>query len=326
MRYRKFSDTGWKVSEIGLGCWALGGSWTDITEKNGFKILNQAVNEGVNFFDTSDQYGDGKSERILGKFKKSTSQKIYIATKIGTKLKPHLPELYQEKIFEKFLDDSLKRLQLDTIDLMQIHCPPLQLCSDERIYEMFDNFIKKGKIKFYGASVFTLNEAYEIIKFPNIKSIQMVFNMFRQKPSDAFFRIAKKKNISIIARGSLASGLLTGTIDEKSKFTNADHRSFNKEGKRFNIGDTFSGLDIKKTQKALFELKKILPNDHSLIDIALGWILSHKEVTVVIPGATHPSQVIMNTKTSKHHKIKNLIPKINIIYEKYIKSEIHDRW
>ena len=326
MKYRNFSNTGWKVSEIGLGCWAIGGSYTDVTEKTAFEILNKAVEKGVNFFDTSDAYGNGRSEKIIGKFLKYNKNKLFVATKVGTLLKPHLPELYKENIFEKFIDNSLSRLNLECIDLLQIHCPPIQMCSNENLYNIFENIRKKGKVKYFGISVFSLKEALEAIKFPNVKSVQLVFNVFRQKPAEFFLKEAKKKNIAIIARGPLANGLLTGTIDKNSVFHSNDHRNFNAKGQRFDIGDTFSGVGLDKGLKVVEKLKKILPKNYSLTDVSIKWILSHKEVTVVIPGATNRSQIIMNTAASKKKNIKKLIPKINKIYNQLIKPQVHNRW
>lgn len=326
MKYRKFSNTGWLVSEIGLGCWAIGGSWTEVSEKNAQAVLKTALDTGVNFFDTADAYGDGRSERIIGKFIKSTSEKIYVTTKAGMRLKPHIPEGYTFKNFEKFIDRSLLNLGIDSIDLLQLHCPPSQLCSKKEIYEMMDEFVKKGKINHYGVSVFNLSEGMDAIKFPNVKSIQIVFNIFRQKPMENFFKEAKKKNIAVIARGPLASGLLTGVINEKTQFFPSDHRSYNKKGESFDIGDTFSGVNLKNGFEAVKRLKKILPRYYSLTDLALKWILMCDEVSVVIPGATNRFQVMANVRASDKDSIENLLPEIKSIYDELIKPDVHNRW
>ena len=326
MNYRKFSDLGWNVSEIGLGCWAIGGSWTAISDDSAQKILTKAIDNGVNFFDTSDIYGDGKSEKRIGKFIKSTSEKIYVTTKAGMRLKPHTPDRYTVKNFEEFIDRSLSNLGVECIDLLQLHCPPPQLCSKKELYQMMDEIVKKGKIKYYGVSVFNLSEAMDAIKFPNVKSIQLVFNIFRQKPAEAFFKEAKKRNIAIIVRGPLASGLLTGTISEKTKFVPSDHRSFNKEGKSFDIGDTFSGVNFEKGLEAVERLKKLLPDNYNLSTLALKWILSHDAVSVVIPGAVNKFEVEKNASASEQKDILNLIPKINSIYDELIKPDVHSRW
>ena len=298
MKYRKFSDLGWDVSEIGLGCWAIGGNWVDVSEHDAREVLNKALDKGVNFFDTADAYGDGRSEKFIGKFVKSTSEKIFVTTKTGQRMHPHTPDGYNLKNIEEFIDRSLINLGIDCIDLLQLHCPPPEICSKKETYEMMDEMVKKGKIAYYGVSVFNISEAMDAIQFPNVKSIQMVFNIFRQKPAEVFFKEAKKRNVGIIARGPLASGLLTGTIDQDTKFTPNDHRSYNINGKAFDVGDTFSGVNFEKGLEAVGKLKHLLPDNFSLTDLALKWILMHDEVSVVIPGATNKSQVQMNTNAS----------------------------
>ena len=326
MQYRKFSNTGWNVSEIGLGCWGIGGNWDDVQDLEARKVLKRALDKGINFFDTSDVYGDGRSEKFLGELIKSTSEKIYVATKTGQRLRPYIPDGYNLKTIEKFIDRSLNNLGIECIDLLQLHCPPTEICSKKELYEMMDEFVKKGKILHYGVSVFNISEALSAIKFPNVKSIQIVFNIFRQKPLDLLFKVAKKKNVAIIARGSLASGLLTGTMDINTKFNSNDHRNYNFKGKSFDVGDTFSGLDFKKGLEAVERLKKILPKNFTLTDLALKWILMREEVSVVIPGATNTYQVNMNTKSSDLNEINSLIPEIKSIYSELLKKDVHHRW
>ena len=326
MKYRKFSNLNWNVSEIGLGCWGIGGNWDDVKDDEAMSVLKRSLEKGVNFFDTSDVYGDGRSEKFIGKFIKSTSEKIYVATKTGQRIRPYIPEGYNIKNLEKFIDRSLINLDVECIDLLQLHCPPKEICSKKELYEIMDEFVKKGKILHYGVSVFNLSEAIAAIKFPNVKSIQIVFNIFRQKPMEDFFKEAKKRNVAIIARGSLASGLLTGTIDHNTKFNTNDHRNYNFDGKSFDIGDTFSGVNFKKGLEAVEQLKKILPENFTLTDLALKWILTHEAVSVVIPGATNKVQVEANTRASDLNEISSLIPKIKSIYEELIKPDVHNRW
>ena len=214
MKYRKFSDLGWSVSEIGLGCWAIGGNWGDVSERDAREVLKKALDKGVNFFDTADVYGDGRSEKFLGELIKSTSEKIFVTTKSGRRWRgTNYPRGYKQKHIEEFVDRSLINLGIDCIDLLQLHCPPSEICSKKETYEMMDEIVKKGKIAHYGVSVFKISEAMEAIKRPNVKSIQMVFNIFRQRPSEVFFKEAKKRNVAIIARGPLASGLLAGKFN-----------------------------------------------------------------------------------------------------------------
>jgi len=326
MKYRKFSDLGWSVSEIGLGCWGIGGNWGDVSECEARELLKKALDKGVNFFDTADVYGDGRSEKFLGELIKSTSEKIFVTTKSGQRLRPYTPGGHNLKNIEEFIDRSLINLGIDCIDLLQLHCPPSQICSKKETYEMMDEIVKKGKIAHYGVSVFKLSEAMDAIQFPNVKSIQMVFNIFRQKPAEAFLKEAKKRNVGIIARGPLASGLLTGTINQETKFPENDHRNYNINGKAFDVGDTFSGVNFEKGLKAVEKLKDLLPDNFSLTDLALKWILMHDEVSVVIPGATNKSQVQMNTHATDLEDISSLLPKINSIYDELIKPDVHNRW
>ena len=327
MKYRKFSDLGWNVSEIGLGCWEIGGSWGDVSEHDAREILKKALDKGVNFFDTADVYGDGRSEKFLGELIKSTSEKIFVTTKSGRRWRgTNYPRGYKQKHIEEFIDRSLINLGIDCIDLLQLHCPPSEICSKKETYEMMDEIVKKGKIAYYGVTVHKLSDAMEAIQFPNVKSIQIVFNIFRQKPAESFFKEAKKRNVAIIARGPLASGLLTGKINQETKFPENDHRNYNINGKAFDIGDTFSGVNFEKGLKAVEKLKTLLPDNFSLSELALKWILMHDEVSVVIPGATNKSQVQMNTHASDLEEISSLLPKINSIYDELIKPDVHNRW
>ena len=327
MKYRKFSDLGWDASEIGLGCWQIGWDWGDVSDRDARELLKKSLDKGVNFFDTSDTYGDGRSEKFLAELIKSTSEKIFVTTKLGRRVRgTNYPRGYKQEPMEEFVDRSLINLGIDCIDLLQLHCPPSEICSKKETYEMMDEIVKKGKIAHYGVSVFKISEAMEAIQNPNVKSIQMVFNIFRQRPAEVFFKEAKKRNVGIIARGPLASGLLTGTMNQETKFPENDHRNYNINGKAFNVGETFSGVNFEKGLKAVEKLKDLLPDNFSLTDLALKWILMHDEVSVVIPGATNKSQVQMNTHATDLEDISSLLPKINSIYDELIKPDVHNRW
>ena len=327
MRYRKFSNLDWDVSEIGLGCWQIGWCWGDVSDQDARALLRKAIDKGINFFDTSDLYGDGRSEKFLGELIKSTSEKIFVTTKSGRRWRgTNYPRGYKQKYIEEFIDRSLINLGIDCIDLLQLHCPPSEICSKKETYEMMDEIVKKGKIAYYGVTVHKLSDAMEAIKFPNVKSIQIVFNIFRQKPAESFFKEAKKRNVAIIARGPLASGLLTGEINQETKFPENDHRNYNINGKAFDIGDTFSGVNFEKGLKAVEKLKTLLPDNFSLSELALKWILMHDEVSVVIPGAKDKSEVQMNSDASDLKDISYLLPKINSIYDELIKPDVHNRW
>ena len=319
MQYRNFSNTGWKVSEIGLGCWAIGSEWGNVSAADAREVLKTSLDNGVNFFDTADVYGDGRSEKFVGELIKSTSEKIFVATKSGRRLNPHTPEGYNLKNIEGFIDRSLINLGVDCIDLLQLHCPPSEICPKKETYEMMDEIVKIGKIANYGVSVEKVSEAMDAIQFSNVKSIQMIFNIFRQKPAETFFKEAAKRNVSIIARVPLASGLLTGKMNQESTFPQNDHRNYNIKGEAFDVGDTFSGVNFEKGLEAIEELKRLVPDNFSLSELALKWILMHDAVSVVIPGAVNKSQVQMNANVSDLEDISYLLPKINSIYDELIK-------
>ena len=327
MKYRKFSDLGWNVSEVGLGCWQIGWCWGDVSEQDARDLLKKSLDKGINFFDTSDTYGDGRSERFLSEIIKSTSQKIFVTTKLGRRIRgTNYPRGYKQRPMEEFIDRSLMNLGIECIDLLQLHCPPSEIITKKETFEMMDEIVKKGKVANYGVSVHKVSDAMEAIKNPNVKSIQLVFNIFRQKPTEVFFEEAKKKNIAIIVRGPLASGLLTGEINRNTKFAENDHRNYNINGEAFDVGDTFSGVDFEKGIEAVEKLKKLVPNNFSLSTLALKWILSHDAVSVVIPGAVNKSQVEMNASTSDLDSINDIIPQINSIYNELIKADVHNRW
>ena len=326
MKYRKFSDLGWKVSEIGIGCWAIGSEWGNVSVEDAKEALYTSIDNGINFFDTADVYGDGRSEKIISEILKNSNEKIYVATKTGRRLHPHNADGYNLKNIESFIDRSLSNLGVDIIDLVQLHCPPTEICGKTETYEMMDEIVKKGKIKYYGVSVEKVSEALDAIKHPNVKSIQIIFNIFRQKPSEIFFQEAKKNNVAIIARVPLASGLLTGKMNNNSSFPENDHRNYNINGDAFDVGETFSGVDFSKGLEAVEELKKIKPEGFSLTDLSLKWILSHPEVTVVIPGAKNKIQAELNVRASELNEINSIKDSIIEIYNKYFKKDIHSNW
>ena len=327
MKYRNFSDLGWNISEIGLGCWQIGWCWGDVLDDDARDILRASLDKGTNFFDTSDLYGDGRSEKFLSEIIKNTSEKIYVTTKLGRRVRgTDYSKGYKQEHMEEFIDRSLINLGVDCIDLVQLHCPSIEIISNKETFKMMDEIIKKGKIANYGVSVHKISDAMEAIKNPNVKSIQLVFNIFRQKPAEKFFKEAKKRNVAIIARGPLASGLLTGEINKETKFPENDHRNYNINGNAFDIGDTFSGVDFKKGIEAVQELKKLLPNNFTLSQLAIKWILMHDAVSVVIPGSVNKSQVKMNADSSDLNEVSDIMKKINSIYEELIKPDVHNRW
>ena len=327
MKFRKFGSLDWKVSEVSLGCWAMGADWGDVSEENAKDILKTSFDNGVNFFDTADVYGDGRSKKFVGEFINSTSERIYVATKAGRRINPHEAQGYYDKdLMESFVDRSLTNLSVETIDLLQLHCPPTEVYSHDLTYEMLDYLVSKGKIQNYGFSVQTVEEAIACIQRPHTKSVQIIFNMLRLKPAEDFFKMAKDKNIAIIVRVPLASGLLTGKMNSTSTFPENDHRNYNIKGDAFDVGETFSGVEFNKALKVVEELKSILPEGFSLSQLALKWILMHDEVSVVIPGAKNSDQVLKNISTSSMPNINDLMKKIEEIYAAHLKDDIHSRW
>lgn len=329
MNYRTLGKAGIKVSEISLGTWQVGGKWGDkFNFENADRILNLAADKGVNFFDTADVYGEtsGQSEKAVGKFVKQRSEKIYVATKCGRKLSPHSNEAYTPKVLRGFVEDSLKNMGIEQIDLIQLHCPPTEVLYRPEIFELFDKLKNEGKIANLGVSVQKVEEALKAIEFENVTAIQIIFNMFRQRPAELFFEQARKKNIGILARVPLASGLLTGKYTTQTSFSAGDHRNFNRNGEAFDKGETFSGIDYNSGLEAVEELKAIFPGkDLSLV--ALKWILMFPEVSCVIPGASKPGQVENNLMALDFPQLSSgELTKIKQIYDSRIKGQVHQLW
>jgi aryl-alcohol dehydrogenase-like predicted oxidoreductase len=328
VNYRKLGKTGLKISEISLGTWQVGGRWGEpFSKKNAESIINQAVDAGINFIDTADVYGNGLSEKMVGEVVRSRSERVYVASKCGRRLNPHNNESYNPKALRLFVEQSLRNTGLDTLDLIQLHCPPSEVYHRPEIFELFDRLKEEGKVQNMGVSVEKVEEALKAIEFPNVSTVQIIFNMFRQRPAERLFSEASKKNVGIIARVPLASGLLTGTFKKETKFDKADHRYFNRHGMMFDKGETFSGIDYDNGLKAVESLKKLFPGKKNLAPIALRWILMHNEVSCVIPGASRPEQIKSNLVA------EDLLPlteyelyEIQEIYQRDIKSSIHHLW
>ncbi|NLP57292.1 aldo/keto reductase [Lutibacter sp. B1] len=328
MNYRDLGKTGLRVSEISLGTWQVGGKWgSEFNEKNAEEIINKAIDLGVNFIDTADVYSDKLSEKTVGKVVRSRSEEVYIATKCGRQLNPHTNAAYQVNVLRKFVEDSLSNLGVERIDLIQLHCPPTEVYYRPEIFALFDDLTKEGKIRNYGVSVEKVEEALKAIEYPGVSTVQIIFNMFRQRPAELFFKQAKNKNVGILARVPLASGLLTGKFGINTTFSKEDHRFFNREGAAFDKGETFSGIDYNLGLKAVNELKLLFGEDQSLVEKALQWILSFDEVSCVIPGASTVSQVISNIEALETDLLsKEEMQKVKDIYTKYIKPEVHHLW
>jgi aryl-alcohol dehydrogenase-like predicted oxidoreductase len=328
MNYKTLGKTGFEVSEISLGTWQLGGKWgSKFDPANAERILKTAVDDGVNFIDTADVYSDGESEKAIGRFLKSTKERIYVATKCGRRLSPHTNEVYTTEALRGFVEDSLSNLQVDAIDLIQLHCPPTEVYYRPEIFELFEKLKKEGKILNMGVSVEKVEEAIKAIEYPNVTTVQIIYNIFRQRPVELFFELAWQKDVGIIIRVPLASGLLTGLYTTKTKFEEGDHRNFNREGKFFDKGETFSGIDYKTGIKAMEKLKAIFNFPDNLAPYALKWILMNRYISCIIPGASKEEQVRSNVSASDLPDITEYqLYNIGEVYSEMIKPLIHQNW
>lgn len=328
MNYRKLGKTNMKVSEISLGTWQTGGKWgSPFSYKNAEQVINSAIDRGVNFIDTADVYSDGMSEKAVGKAVRSRQERVFVATKCGRQITPHISNGYQPDVLQKFVEDSLKRTGLEVLDLIQLHCPPTEVYYRPEIFETFDRLKEQGKILNLGVSVEKVEEALKAIEYPNVCSVQIIFNLFRQRPAELFFGEAKKRNIGVIVRVPLASGLLTGLFHSGTVFEADDHRNFNRTGAAFDKGETFSGINYELGLKAVGALKKLFPDVKNLAPKALQWILSFEEVGCIIPGASRVDHVISNLSVYDLPPLTSEeIAAMNEIYTEYIKQEVHHLW
>jgi aryl-alcohol dehydrogenase-like predicted oxidoreductase len=327
MKYRELGRTGWKVSEISFGAWAIGGAWGNVDDQESLAALHAALDGGVNFFDTADVYGDGRSERLLAKLKKERPEKFYVATKAGRRLNPHTADGYNRQNLTAFIERSLKNLEMEAIDLLQLHCPPAKVFYRPEVFGILDDLARAGKLRHYGVSVEKVEEALKAIEFPGVKTVQIIFNIFRQRPAELFFAEAQKRRVGILARVPLASGLLTGKITHESKFADDDHRKFNRHGEAFDRGETFSGVDFETGLRAVAQLNNLIPARATLAQLALRWILECPAVTCAIPGAKLPVQVTENIGASDLAPLSaNTLKAIQTIYDAEIKPLVHHYW
>jgi aryl-alcohol dehydrogenase-like predicted oxidoreductase len=322
MEYREFGRTGWKISTVSLGTWAMGGSWGQVDEHESLATLNRALDLGVNFFDTADVYG---SESLLGKLKRQRSEPFFIATKMGMQVNPD-PREYTRKNLTAFVENSLYNLGTETIDLMQLHCPPIEVYNPE-VFSVLDDLVKQGKIRHYGVSVERIAEAERAIEFPEVQSVMIIFNIFRQRPAEIFFQEAKRRKIGIIVRVPLASGMLTGKMTPSTTFPRNDHRTYNRQGQAFDRGETFSGVDFKTGLEAAEELRPLVPPNMTMAQMALRWILMFDAVTCTIPGAKRPSQAEDNIRAADLPPLsESTMEKIRAIYDQHIRAQVQHLW
>jgi len=300
MKKRILGKTGFEISEIGTGTWQVGGKWgSPFSHSNADAILNASIDNGVNFIDTADVYSDGESEKAVGRLVRSRSERIHVATKCGRRITPHTNEGYTTKVLRKHVEDSLRNMGLETIDLIQLHCPPTETFYRPEIFELFNDLKKEGKIGHLGVSVKLIDQALKAMDYENVTSVQLMFNMLRQLPSEHFFAEAKKKNVGILARVPLASGLLTGKFSVSTTFDKDDHRAPIRANEAFSNSEAFSGIDYGVGLKAVEELKKVFGTEVKLSALALKWILMFPEVSCVIPGASSEAQVLSNVQAAE---------------------------
>jgi aryl-alcohol dehydrogenase-like predicted oxidoreductase len=328
MNYRKLGKTGFEVSEISLGTWQVGGKWgSKFDHRLATNILRKAIDNGVNFIDTADVYSDGESEKAVGKAVRQSGNRIYVATKCGRQIQPHISKGYTPKVLRGYVEDSLKRLGFECIDLIQLHCPPTEVYYRPEIFGEFDKLKQEGKILNVGVSVEKVEEAMKAAEFDNVTTIQIIYNIFRQRPQERFFGMAKEKNVGLIIRVPLASGLLSGKFKASTKFSQGDHRFFNRNGMMFDRGETFSGVPYETGLLAVSKLIKLFHEDTPLAHVALKWILMHDEVSCIIPGASSPEQVKTNVEAADFPPLTSeQVNAIKRIYDEDIKLLVHQLW
>jgi len=327
MQYRELGRTGWQVSTISFGAWAIGGTWGDVKDDESLAALNRALDLGVNFFDTADGYGDGHSEQLLARLRKERSEPFYVATKIGRRLNPHVASGYNKEKLTAFVERSLQNLEMEALDLLQLHCPPTQVYYMPEVFDILDGLVKAGKLRYYGVSVEKSEEALKAIEYPNLQTVQIIFNIFRQRPMDLFFGEAQRRKVGILARVPLSSGMLTGKMTRNSSFQEDDHRQFNRDGAGFDKGETFSGLDYEIGLQAVEELRALVPAGMTMTQMALRWILMSPAVTCAIPGAKRPAQVEENVQAADQPPLsEEAMSQIRAIYDRLVRPQVHHYW
>ena len=327
MQYCELGRTGWRVSTISFGAWAIGGSWGTVDDQESLAALDRAIDCGVNFIDTADVYGDGRSERLVSELRRRRSEEIRIATKAGRRLSPHTADGYNRENLTAFVDRSLKNLGTETIDLVQLHCPPNEVYYRPEVFGVLDDLVAAGKLRHYGVSVKSPEEGLKAMDYPNVQSVQIIFNMFRQRPAELFFAEAKRRRVGILARVPLASGMLTGRMKRDTTFESTDHRRFNRHGEVFDVGETFSGVGFEMGLPAVEELRAVCPPGWSMTQFALRWILMFDAVSCAIPGAKRQEQAEQNCSAADLPPLSDeSMQAVRRIYDERIRAQVHHRW
>ncbi len=317
-----------RVSAVSLGTWAFGSEWGTVGDEDSYASLNRAIDLGVNLLDTADVYGDGHSERLIGRLlQERRDDEIFVATKAGRRLEPHTAEGYNHENLSAFAERSLENLRVEALDLLQLHCPPTDAYRQDYTFEALERLQEAGKIKNYGVSVETVEEARMALEYPGVKTVQIIFNIFRQKPAEEFFPLAEERRVGVLARVPLASGLLSGKMTAGRDFPADDHRNFNREGQAFDRGETFSGVPFEVGLAAVDELKELVPEGYTLAQLALRWILMHPAISCAIPGAKRPDQVEDNVAAADMPPLsEEVMDRIRRIYDRSIRQEVHHHW
>jgi aryl-alcohol dehydrogenase-like predicted oxidoreductase len=327
MQYRVLGRTGFNVSTISVGCWAIGGSWGKINDEESLAALHRALDLGVNFFDTADVYGDGHSEQLLARLRKERSEPFYVATKAGRRLSPHVAAGYDRENLTRFVERSLTNLRTEALDLVQLHCPPTDVYYQPETFGVLDDLVTAGKLRHYGVSIERVEEGLKALEYPNVKSIQVIYNIFRQRPAERLFKECLRRKVGILARVPLASGLLTGKLTRQQQFEADDHRTFNRHGEAFDRGETFSGVDYDVALDAVDELRPLVPRGATMAQWALRWILMDQAVTCAIPGVRRAGQVEDNLAASELDELSpDVLKKVAKVYQDRIAPEVHQRW
>jgi aryl-alcohol dehydrogenase-like predicted oxidoreductase len=328
MELRQLGRTEMRVSAISFGAWAIGGFWGAVDDDQSMAALHAAIDSGVNFIDTADVYGDGRSERLVARLKRERpGETIWVATKAGRQLPQQTCEGYSRANLTGWIERSLKNLESDALDLLQLHCPPSELYRQDEVFRILDDLVQAGKLRHYGVSVETAAEALDAMRHPNVQSVQIIFNMFRLKPAEEVFREAKARQVGILARVPLASGLLTGKLRRDSTFAADDHRNFNREGQLFDKGETFSGVPYDTGLDAVARLRVLVPPGATMTQFALRWILMFDAVTCAIPGAKTPEQARDNAAAASLPPLdEKTMAAVRAVYDEDIRAHVHGHW
>ena len=327
MQYRPLGRTGLHVSTISFGAWAIGGTWGAVDDEESMAALHAALDAGVNFFDTADVYGDGRSERLLARLRRERTEPFYVATKAGRRLAPHTADGYSRANLEAFVERSLRNLDAEALDLLQLHCPPTDVYYRPEVFGALDDLVAAGKVRFYGVSVERVEEGLKAIEYPGVQSVQIIFNMFRQRPAERFFPEALRREVGILARLPLSSGMLTGKLTPASTFAPDDHRSFNRDGVAFDRGETFSGVDYQTGLSVVDEVRRLVPGGWTMAQMALRWTLMFDAVTCAIPGGRTPAQVRENVSAADLPPLPDdALRAVRRLYDERLSELVHHRW